>query len=125
VNIRRVEETDFRRCDIRIFTEFRNNNAGFVKKLAKDDIVVFISKQRNQMLFIHGFTEFFAADGSSIREALQSIRHRIVGGAWNPLMLKNYAEEAGLQIEGLSRFEDHFKHLVENDNGKQGRSRGK
>ena len=125
MNIRRIEETDFRRCDIRIFAEFRNNNTSFVKKLAKDDIVVFISKQRNQMLFIHGVTEFFAADGSSIREALQSIRHRILGGAWSPLMLKNYAEEAGLQIEGLSRFEDHFKNLVANDNGKQGRSRGK
>lgn len=125
MNIRRIEETDFRRCDIRIFSEFQDSNAAFAKKLAENDIVVFLSKKRDQMLFIHGFTYFNGGAARPEAMALQSIRHRIVSGTWNPLMLKNYAEEAGLQIEGLSRFEDHFKNLVANDNGKQGRSRGK
>ena len=105
MNIRRIEETDFRRCDIRVFQDFSNRNKAFIRTLARNDIVVFVSKRRNQMLFIHGFTTFGTGT------ALQSIRHRIVHGAWSPLMLKDYAIAAGLQIDGLQKFEEHFRRI--------------
>jgi hypothetical protein len=37
-----------------------------------------------------------------------SRRWRLATGTWNPLMLANYAEEVGLQLEGLRKFEQIY-----------------
>jgi hypothetical protein len=33
-------------------------------------------------------------------------------GAWNPLMLANYAERAGVHLDGLKKFEEYYKELA-------------
>jgi hypothetical protein len=32
---------------------------------------------------------------------------------WNPLMLKDYAEEQGIDLDGLKKFEEYYKKLRE------------
>ena len=36
---------------------------------------------------------------------------RILTGKWNPLMLANYANRAGIVLEGVKRFEEHYREL--------------
>jgi len=123
VKIKKVVQTDFRRNDVSIFSAFQKENLPLLRRLKEDDMIVFVSKTGNQLLFIHGFTEFPGDQNRALGTALQSIRHRILSGTWNPLMLRNYAIAAGLDVEGLALFEDHYKHLVANDNAKRGRGK--
>lgn len=112
MRIRRIEKANFRKSEFTIFQEFSAKNEAFVAKLQPDDVVVFVAGSGTIMYFMHDFVSFNDNDGSE-KIALQSLKHRIVGGAWNPLRLKNYAAEAGLKIEGLKYFEEHYADLVE------------
>lgn len=107
MRIKRVVEADFRRSDFGLFSLFQKENRPFVEALGKNDIVVFVSKRGNQLLFIHGFGEIDS------RPVLPSVKYRLLQGSWNPLMLRNYAEKAGMKIDGLKMFEDYFGHLRE------------
>lgn len=69
--------------------------------LSKNDVILVISLTGNQLVFIHGFT---SVDGLN---ALHSERLRLPNHRpWNPTMLVNYAEQVGITLEGLRRFED-------------------
>ncbi len=111
MRIKRVVEADFRRSDLGVFERFFQKNRGFVESLNKDDVIVFVSKAGNQLLFIHGFSTVETA-ARDARLILPSVKYRIIRGSWNPLMLRNYAEAAGLSIDGLKLFEEHYQHLL-------------
>ena len=106
MRIRYIETADFRRCDLSLFQLFYQNHMLLTQSLKKDDVVVFVSKKGNQLLFVHGFVHI------DLRTALVSTRYRLTSGTWNPLMLANYAKAAGLKIQGLKLFEEHYKELV-------------
>lgn len=75
--------------------------------LGKDDVVLFVSKGGGQLVFVWGW-ENFEMDGRPEREVLRSERLRLKRGTWNPLLLANYAEEVGIKLDGLKRFEEHY-----------------
>lgn len=119
MNIKRVAEADFRRADLGIWTLFCSETKGrkfvnraLVESLTADDVVAFVSKRGNQLLFIHGFERLATVRGDE-RTMLPSIRYRIVNGTWSPYMLANYAKDAGIEVEGLKSFEEHFGYLVD------------
>jgi len=81
--------------------------AGNKLALKANDVVLLVSKQGNQLVFLHGFNAF------EERRVLRSTRFRIEGGgSWNPLMLVNYAKSVGLEISGLKTYEDHINELL-------------
>ena len=112
MKIRRIETADFRRSELTMFNDFTALNRRFVDQLRADDVIVFASKTGNQLLFVHGFTQFTSANDGQPRTAIMSIRHRILNGVWNPLRLANYATEAGLKVEGLKVYEEHLKRML-------------
>lgn len=114
MNIKQIAEADFRSSELTIFESFSKKNRDVVSSLRRDDVIVFVSRSGNQFLFVHGFTTFTANDTDEKKQALRSTRHRIIGGTWNPLRIRNYLEEAGLPVTGIPRFEDHYKHLLNN-----------
>jgi len=81
-------------------------------KLGQDDVVLFISKGEDQLVFVYGFAEWEmeCADGESrpVR-FLHSERVRIKGAKWSALMIANYASNAGIHLEGIKRLEWHIK----------------
>jgi hypothetical protein len=114
MRIKRVIEADFRRADLGIWLEFTNTkrnrvytNRAFIQSLRTDDVVVFVSKGGNQLLFVHGF-ENLRTEAGDERVMLPSVRYRIVKGTWSPYMLSVYAKAANMPITGLKTFEQHF-----------------
>lgn len=108
MRIKQIETAHFGKSELTIFNEFANKNKAFVATLTRNDIIVFVSKQGNQLRFVHNFANF-----GDNQIALQSSLHRIMRGTWNPLRLKDYASEVGLDIDGLRRFEEHYEHLLD------------
>lgn len=116
MNIKQIEEADFRCSELTIFEKFSKKNREVVERLKREDVLVFISRSGNQFLFVHGFTKFAGNDSAvdERKQALCSVRHRIIGGTWNPLRIRNYLAEAGIQVTGIPRFEDHYHRLTSN-----------
>ena len=112
MRIKFVAEADFRWADVGIFKRFAAANAALVAKLQEHDVIAFVARKGNQILFIHGFEQIANARGTPV-ELLATTRYRLLSGTWNPLMLRNYAEGAGLKIEGLKSFEDYYRKLQE------------
>lgn len=112
MRIRRIEKANFCKSERTLFEEFTKKNQTFVRSLGPEGVVVFLSLTGNQMLFVHGFHRIDEGYPHAV-QVLMSIKYRIVGGTWNPMRLANYAKEAGLKIEGLKLFEEHYQHLLE------------
>jgi len=105
MRLRLIERVDFRKSELSNYLEHVKDKD---KKLGKDDVALFISQSGNQLVFVYGFT-----DMDEKKKVLRSERLRITGGTWNPLMLQNYAERVGLHLDGLRRFEQHYRRLAE------------
>lgn len=113
MRIKKIVEADFRLSDASLFEEFSKKNRELVGSLGSSDVVAFLSLSGTQILFIHGFEQLKPTSDNitTDRKMLPSTRYRLLNGTWNPLMLRNYAEAAGMKIEGLKLFEEHYKEL--------------
>jgi hypothetical protein len=78
------------------------------------ECVLFISKSEKQLRFVfHPSTIEGPSKRTPIAEIIESRMLRIRGGGrWNPLMLANYGTEAGLELDGIKRFETFYAGLV-------------
>ena len=97
-----------------MFLEAAKKHKGL--KLGSDDCVLFISGSGKILRFVYGFTEQEVVSGGrrytgEQTQILETSVYRIIGGGrWSPLMLKNYADECGLELVGLKRFEEHYSN---------------
>jgi len=93
-------DVDFRKNEWTNYQEFKKSKK-FPGELANNEAILFVSKSRNQLIWVLNIFE----DEKII---VDSRRWRIFGGTWEPLMLQNYAESAGLHLVGLRRFEEIY-----------------
>ncbi len=107
MRIREIVSADFRNCERTLYSDYLRT----AKLPRADEIVVFISLKGDQLLFVHGWQAVHNPGGPN-HLVLKSSRHRIANGTWNPLLLRNYVNAAGLEIEGLRRFEDYYRDLA-------------
>jgi len=115
VRLRRVERGDFRTTER---TMFENLPAALRRKLKGSDAVCFVSGVGNQIVFVYGFTNVGLTKATGRHKPrrygiVTSVRLRLTGSTWNPLMLANYADACGIELLGLKRFEEHYEHLAE------------
>lgn len=114
VRLRRVAQADFRKNEK---TMFESLPAKVRKSLKLNDAVCFISGTGNQIVFVYGFTEVGTTKPSNPiykprrYGIVTSVRLRLTGSNWNPLMLQNYAESCGIELIGIKRFEEHYAKL--------------
>lgn len=101
-----IAEADFRKSEATIWQE--KAAAGELPPLRPGEVVCFISTNRRQIVFVQAPREWHTASSLDC-QVFASRRLRLTRGGWNPLMLKNYAEEVGLVLDGLRRFEEHFR----------------
>lgn len=86
-------------------TNFEAVKRGLKLSLKKDHVVCLVSYTGNQMCFVYGYEE--QNGGPTV---LRSTRLRLIDrGAWNPMMLGNYARKVGLTLDGIKLFEDYYK----------------
>jgi hypothetical protein len=113
VRLRRVARGDFRKSEHTLFNELP---VAFRRKLKGTDAVCFISGTGNQVVFVYGFTSVGMTQAIGPHKSrrygiVTSVRLRLTGSTWNPLMLQNYADECGIELAGIKRFEDHYEKL--------------
>jgi len=85
-------------------------------QLGPDDCVLLVSKGGKLLKFVRRSREISYVNGSGKNghstTILASDTYRITGyGKWSPLMLSNYAAEVGVELEGIKKFEAHYKVL--------------
>ena len=76
--------------------------------LKEGEAFLFLSKGGNQIIFMFKSIEVEVEHGSggpATRGVIDSRRLRLDGGTWHPYMLQNYANEAGIYLIGIKRFE--------------------
>lgn len=106
MKLRYVETVDFRKSELTCWLEIAKQRPGLARRLKADDVVTLASMTGDQLVFLHGFSE---VDG---KQVLRSTRLRLRGGRWNPLMLANYAKDAGISLSGLKTYEQHVAEIV-------------
>lgn len=106
MRLRHMETVDFR------INEAENFNAILKKyklQLGPDDVVLMMSQSRNQLVFMHrnkilDLSKFGKRQGEAT--VYHSQRLRLSNSTWDALMLQNYANKVGIQLDYLRRFED-------------------
>lgn len=106
MRLRYVETVDFRKSELTCWLEIAKRRPALARRLKTDDVVTLASMSGDQLVFLHGFSE---VDG---KQVLRSTRLRLRGGRWNPLMLANYAKDAGIALSGLRTYEQHLAEVV-------------
>lgn len=84
-----------------------------LQHLGSKDVILLRSRVGNQLIFVLGFDYVNGASGGQPALMIESRRLRLTNGqSWNPLMLTDYAQRAGVRIEGIKKFELHIKEAV-------------
>jgi len=114
VKLRYVYRGNFRKNSVTLLKEALKEADNM--KLGKNDCVLAVSISGKILRFM-GAPQTLHRGGSDdatyVTEVQQSLDYRVTGdGVWNPLMLQNYAAELGMELEGLKRFEDHYKEMM-------------
>jgi hypothetical protein len=106
LRLRYIETVDFRASEHTNYL-LAIRKYPYLAKLKPKDAVLLISRKRDQLIFVYGFGITTGLRG--VRRYLRSERLRLENGSWDPLMLQNYAEEAGIFLEGIKTLEEHLK----------------
>lgn len=99
--------------------------------LSPSDVVCLVSKSKDQLVFMHRPTELnlSALQGGGARKgtaiAYHSERVRLSRSTWNPLMLQDYANSVGINLDGLQRFEAIHEHTQQIKQAPRPSRRGK
>lgn len=106
-----IQDVDFRSTELRIYEKFRDKNKDMVDP-RPGEAYLFISKSGNQLLFVLNYKSGVKVAKTN-RQVVESLRLRVSGGHWNPLMLANYAEDVGVKLLGVRRYEEIFEEQKE------------
>lgn len=101
-------ECDFRQSEYTQLVELRKRERKLVDNLKSGEVVAFVSRRQNQILFVRAVKIVLGP------EVVASTRWRIpAGGTWHPLMLGNYAKAAGVHLEGVKMFAQHYQEILD------------
>lgn len=102
VRLKGVVECQFNRSEVSNLHHYRAT-AYFPGELAVGEAFLFLSKKGDQVMFVFALRQVDCQ--GKPRAVMDSRRLRLSSGAWNPYMLQNYANEVGLHLVGIKRFE--------------------
>jgi hypothetical protein len=71
--------------------------------LGDSDVVVFVSSSANQIIFLNR-----PRKGSQKGLVYDSRRLRLTKGGWDPLFIKEYAKQVGINLVGLDKLQKLF-----------------
>ncbi len=102
VNLRFCKVVDFRKSEKTSFYELPKVEREAMR--SSNEAICFISGRGDQVVFVYQPASVSPLDGTPI-DVLPSSRLRLGRNRWNRYMLQNYANEVGLELVGLPRFE--------------------
>jgi hypothetical protein len=101
-----IQDADFRYNELNMYEQYRKTKA-FTGDPGRNEAFLFVSKRGNQLVWILNYEPGVLVQKTE-RKRIESLRMRVSGGYWNPLMLANYALAVGIELEGIKRFEEAF-----------------
>jgi len=99
-------DVDFRKSEHTNYKIFKKSKK-YPGDLKSGEAFLFVSKSGNQLIWII-YVGVTGIDIGTPKEIVDSRRWRIIGGQWNPLMLANYAEDVGVTLVGIKKFEELY-----------------
>ena len=104
VRLKEIYETSFARSEM---TNYRLWRKETTRSLAAGEALCIVSKTGNQMVFV--WKPKLITYGGSNAEAFLSVRIRLDSTKWwDGRMLRNYANQVGLELVGLKRYEQYY-----------------
>jgi hypothetical protein len=101
-----VQDCDFRYNELTLFEKYRASKA-YQGDLRAGEAYLLVSRTGNQLVWVLRYEPEVQVLKTK-RRRIETLRFRVSGGYWNPLMLANYASEVGIELEGIKRFEEAF-----------------
>ncbi len=108
VKLVEIKEANFRQSEATNFAKLPKSRR---ESLKNGEAICFVSRMGNQLVFVHKGGEFGKTVQGKERRVVYSTRLRLTRGTWNPIMLADYADEVGLELLGLKKFEVHYDKL--------------
>lgn len=110
MRLKYIDTCSFQRSESTNFRMLAKKNKW---NLGKDEVACLVSKTGDQIVFVYG-------EGVAKNVGLRGVEveHPVVHSTrlrlddrrkWTPTMLVNYAEEVGLKLDGLKRFEEYYR----------------
>ena len=115
LKIRAIKKVAFHKSEYTLLRDFEAENPEIAASMGPNDVLVFVSCRGEQMMFVHNYVPVLRKGDKPGEEkrVVKSSRHRVLTGTWDPLMLRSYAKDAGLDIRGLKEFENHYRQLLQ------------
>jgi hypothetical protein len=115
MRLKYIAQVDFRKSEETNFLENHVVKRGrkFDKRpaLKPGEVACLIASSGKQIVFVYN-PDLAVDQGDDERSVLHSERLRLTsGGRWDPIMLGNYANQVGIQLEGIKLFEEHFEEM--------------
>ncbi len=93
----------FRKSESNNWKEFVSENPDLVATLKPDDVIMFVNTGFSQVYFMR--PALVVNDGMTV---LSSVKVRCLNGAFNTLMLQEYASAADIELIGISHFSECY-----------------
>ena len=132
LRLKLIATVNFTYSEAENFKDVMKKNPGV--HLGPGDVVLLQSQSGGQMVFMYRPVDlnFETMECAGARRggatAYKSVRLRLSRSTWNPLMLQDYANEVGLELEGLRRFAEimgETKQPVHRENKSKGKKSAK
>lgn len=118
MRLKLIHKADFRKNEHTLFMEALKENPELI--LNANECILLLSTNRKQLKFVFrpkeiSYVNAEAKNGTKTNVLASELYRITEAGCWNPLMLANYAENVGIELEGLAKFASYYKHLLEED----------
>jgi hypothetical protein len=114
MRLRLIYEANFQKTEVTLLTEALEESG---LELKRGDCVLLVSMSKKILKFVFGVRDLGEMMGSNGKvyadrhtKVCESKTYRITqGGTFNPMMLQNYANELGIELAHIKRYEEHLK----------------
>lgn len=109
MKLKYIDSVSFRQSE---WTNYKQLSRKLKWELRAGEVACLVSLTGDQIVFVYA-PVMLDHPHIEATQCLRSERLRLTGKQrWNPLMLVNYAKQVGIELDGLKRFEDHYKNLT-------------
>jgi hypothetical protein len=119
LHLKAVIRCSFQRSEVTNLDLFRQEGH-FPGELLNGEAFLLLAKGGNQLIFIFRSPVNYESPTGASWEVIDSRKLRLTGGTWSPYMLQDYANEVGLNLVGIKRFEQVHDEMQAAKRGKQG-----
>lgn len=109
MRLKRIAQADFRKSEA---TNFNELPIAVRKNLKPGEVVMLVSGGGDQLVFVYPPT-YTSNARSNDCTMLASVRLRLKGSTWSPLMIVDYAKSVGIELIGLEDFARRFQRIID------------